>query len=457
MANDLDAAIDDYHAGLDATSAQATFALLEERQHANGMLVGAARDRLICSVLRPRFITHAQYDLLRDATSIVGEAIQRAGQAVLDDPALLALFGLTDAEHTLLAIDPGYAGAAAFGRLDGFLAADASTCHFIESNLESPAGIAYDEALGEMFEDTAPMQHFRTAYDAQALPVRQGLQAILRDRYHESGGSGSPRVAIVDLPGIVTASEFTHLAARFSAAGMPTVVATTDDLRYDGGRLYAGAERVDLVYRRVLLHELLAQHDLNHPLLRAYADRTVCVVNPFRTKPVHTKLIMALISDETGPCAGLFSPQMQTALSQHVPWTRIVAAGTTRYNGERVDLLRFAVHQREQLVLKPNDEYGGSGVLLGWQTAPAAWERALEAATHAPYVIQERVPLPVETYPTWSAAAGLRYESRYVDADPLLFGTTPLGCLTRIAAVELLNVSAGGGSAPPTFLIRRRE
>ena len=42
---------------------------------------------------------------------------------------------------------------------------------------------------------------------------------------------------------------------------------------------------IDLVYRRVLQHEFLAQYDLDHPLVRAYADHAVCVVNPFRTKP----------------------------------------------------------------------------------------------------------------------------------------------------------------------------
>jgi hypothetical protein len=34
-----------------------------------------------------------------------------------------------------------------------------------------------------------------------------------------------------------------------------------------------------------------------------------------------------------------------------------------------------------------------------------------------------------------------------------VFGERATGCLTRIAATSLLNVSAGGGSAPPTFLV----
>jgi hypothetical protein len=119
-----------------------------------------------------------------------------------------------------------------------------------------------------------------------------------------------------------------------------------------------------------------------------------------------------------------------------------------------VDLIDFARRNRARLVLKPNDDYGGQGVLLGWTVDQPTWERALDAALGSPHLLQERVPVPEEDYPTWSAEEGLRFTPRYVDADPCVFGDHALGCLTRIAATALLNVSAGGGSAPPTYLVR---
>jgi len=293
-----------------------------------------------------------------------------------------------------------------------------------------------------------------------------------------------PTIAIVDFEQAVTWSEFEHLRDRFAADGIPTVIADPGELEYDGKRLYAqtadqpARTAIDLVYRRVLQHEFLAKYDLDHPLVRAYADHAVCVVNPFRTKPVHTKLIMALLSDEDGPAAGLLDAEERAAVERHVPWTRQVLGGVTRYQGQQVPLLTFAQRNRERLVLKPNDDYGGQGVLLGWETDQASWDRALAAAQAAPYVIQERVPVPVESYPTWTPEEGLRFTPRYVDSDPCVYGdpsthsTSPstgsegtsgqassgqvraVGCLTRIAATALLNVSAGGGAAPPTFVVR---
>jgi uncharacterized circularly permuted ATP-grasp superfamily protein len=458
---ELHEAIEHYHSLLDEDNARATFEQLGDAIRERGMLVGKARDRLICSVLRPRLLTEAQFATLERAATLVGRAIRKVGAATIENPALLKPYALTTQEQALLAIDPGYPGASAFGRLDGFLAADGSECWFVESNLESPAGIGYDEAMVEVFDQLDVMKSFRKSYEAISFPHRQGLQQLLLDTYRAWGGGGTPTVAIVDFENAVTWSEFEHLRARFTANGLPTIIADPSWLQFDGQRLSAQLPGqptptpIDLVYRRVLQHEFLARYDLDQPLVRAYAAGATCVVNPFRTKPVHTKLIMALLSDEDGPAATLLDADERAAVQAHVPWTRIVRGGVTRYAGEQVPLLTFAQRNRERLVLKPNDDYGGQGVLLGWETGQTEWDNALAAAQAVPYVVQERVPVPSEQYPTWASAEGLRFTSRYVDSDPCVYGDRAVGCLTRIAATALLNVSAGGGSAPPTYLIRK--
>ena len=460
-------AITHYHGLLDEAGARDTFEQLDAAIRARDMLVGKPRDRLICSVLRPRLLTEAQLAAVEQAATLVGRAIRKVGAATLDQPALLKPYALTPPEQALLALDPGYPSVSAFGRLDGFLAADGSTCWFVESNLESPAGIGYDEAMVEIFDQLEIMRDFRKTYRAVALPHRQGLQQLLLDTYRAWGGTGTPTIAIVDFKEAVTWPEFEYLRERFAADGIPTVIADPSELEYDGKRLYTKTSQqpertaINLVYRRVLQHEFLAKYDLDHPLVRAYADHAVCVVNPFRTKPVHTKLIMALLSDEDGPAAGLLDAEERAAVERHVPWTRQVLGGVTRYQGQQVPLLTFAQRNRERLVLKPNDDYGGQGVLLGWETDQTTWDRTLAAAQAAPFVIQERVPVPVEDYPTWTPAEGLRITPRYVDSDPCVYGdpstssgqVRAVGCLTRIAATALLNVSAGGGAAPPTFVV----
>ena len=107
-------------------------------------------------------------------------------------------------------------------------------------------------------------------------------------------------------------------------------------------------------------------------------------------------------------------------------------------------------------MLKPNDEYGGAGIVLGWEVDDAAWGVAIRAALDAPFIVQERIELPVESFPSF-ADGRLVYADRIVDTAPFVFsGAYADGCLTRVSTASLVNVTAGGGSTVPTFVVERR-
>jgi hypothetical protein len=116
-----------------------------------------------------------------------------------------------------------------------------------------------------------------------------------------------------------------------------------------------------------------------------------------------------------------------------------------------VDLLAFAQAHRENLVLKPNDDYGGHGILCGWQTTGDDWHQALVRAMNDPHVIQERIRMPKTRYPVWTDGA-LRIEDYHESTDPFLFAATTHGCISRLSPTDLINVSAGG-TAVPVFQI----
>jgi hypothetical protein len=66
------------------------------------------------------------------------------------------------------------------------------------------------------------------------------------------------------------------------------------------------------------------------------------------------------------------------------------------------------------------------------------------------------IAIPTEPYP--SVVNGqLRITDRMLDTAPFIFyGDYVDGCLTRLSTDPLLNVTAGGGSSVPTFVIDRR-
>lgn len=94
-------------------------------------------------------------------------------------------------------------------------------------------------------------------------------------------------------------------------------------------------------------------------------------------------------------------------------------------------------------MLKPNDDYGGHGVYLGWQTDKEEWREAVKAALHKPYLVQERVALEKINMPAYSDRVYL--DELFVDFNPFLFQNEVEGALIRLSPSALLNVTSGGG------------
>ncbi len=457
----LEQAITYYHELLDQGTAEATQAMLTEQLRAHNLFFG---ERPLTTVLRPRMMTRDQYTTLRHSCELVSDAARTLGLAMLKDPSLRAGLMLTPGEEALIAMDPGYEDPSAHSRMDTFLTVDGSSLQFVEYNAESPAAIAYQDELSEVFLQLPVMRQFAERYQIEPMPARHLLLETLLRTWRAYGGNGDPQIAILDWSGLPTRSEFLLFQNYFHQHGLNAVICTPDDLVYRDGTLYArNAESlvpttsaevpITFVYKRVLTSELLMHYGdeaLAHPLMRAYADGKVCMMNSFRAKLLHKKSIFALLTDEA--VQPMFSAEQQEAIARHVPWTRIVADGTTTYQGEQIDLVAFTRANRERLLLKPNDEYGGKGIVVGWESSADEWDRALKEAQQAPFVVQERVEIAYEDYPALIDGQ-VQIGRRLVDSDPFLFGTHCEGCLTRLSTVTLLNVTAGGGSTVPTFVI----
>ena len=156
-----EAAIAAYHAGLTDESAAESAAWLDARLAERGLTFG---ERPLCTVLRPRFLTPAQYASLRSELGVLLGAFRKANDAALADPALLAQFGLEAWEETMLRALPRPRTATPLSRIDAFFTAGEGGLKVTEYNAETPAGVAYGDALAELF---------------LALPVARDVPAAL--------------------------------------------------------------------------------------------------------------------------------------------------------------------------------------------------------------------------------------------------------------------------------------
>jgi uncharacterized circularly permuted ATP-grasp superfamily protein len=238
--------------------------------------------------------------------------------------------------------------------------------------------------------------------------------------------------------------------------GVPTLVCEPHDLAFDGKTLAALGKKIDLVYRRALINDILARPAECDALVQAYTASAVCVANTFRCKIPHVKAFFAVLTD--GRNARLFSAEERALIARHVPWTRMVEDTRTTCNGEEIQLLEFIRRRRENLVLKPNDEYGGAGVTLGWEADEKQWGAAIDRALSGQqgrWVVQERIPVRREVFPYLCGDASFEMRDMLVDFAPYLFRGKLAGFLIRLSATGLANVTSGGGQVP-AFCVKPR-
>ena len=420
--------------------------------------------RPLCNVLRPHFFTRKQFDYVSEVCLALTNAMDQLGTVILStDQAqtaerdrLIGDLGLISEEIRLLKYDTGYRAISAHSRLDSFMSSLDGTLHFVEYNAESPAGSSYEDGLGDLFETLPVMQEFSKRFVVSRYRLKQKLLDMLLNNYREYLGDKpykTPNVAIVDWLDVPTLTEFELLQEYFEQHGVRTIITDPRDLEYRDGRLRKGDFEVDLLFKRVLASELLRRADEVGPVIRAYEDGAICMINSFRCKIYHKKMIFGLLTDESN--ARYFTSEQQAFIARHIPWTRRVRAGQTTYKGQPVDLEKFVMENRERLVLKPNDEYGGKGITIGWESSPAEWEAAYRAALDDVYVVQEKVVVAREPYPTIQEDM-IIFAERSVDCDPYIFEGQIAGVLTRLSAAALLNVTAGTGTTVPTFIIEGR-
>jgi uncharacterized circularly permuted ATP-grasp superfamily protein len=419
---------------------------LEEKMRAQHLTLGG---RPVSPVLRPHFVSQRQYANLVKAAEALYSAIDRIEKIALSTPAFMSRMEMLPAEKMLAAVNPGYPYMAVTSLLDTHL--NNGTLHFVGYTADTPAGVVYGEALNNLFYESEPVKDFRRKYKLSKVGGTKPLLQSLLKAYKEFGGKKSPNIAILEFRQPFQSSESSEyllLTELFRRENFPTEVVSPDQLEFRNGVLRKGDFQIDLVYRRVKVSEFLVRFDLTHPLVRAYREGAVCVVNSFRSELAQKKAIFDLLTDET-ITAG-FPTAERKAIRDFIPWTRVVTASKTAYHNQTVDLPEFILANREKLVLKPNDDSGDRDSFRGAELDDAAWERA----TRSSYVVQEVVEPSTAVFPM-NRSGHVEMQEMQIDVHPHSFLGRVNGCSTWLRAVGASKFSTIAGLAP-TFILDGR-
>jgi hypothetical protein len=445
----IETAINDCHDWLKANVSRAP-ELLEELYRRQTDLDISYQDRPIPTFLRPCFITAKQRAMIRESSQVLLNCAERLIGEYGNDPTIREGLGLSPEEEEFALMPSGLRRQVVVARPDSFLNGD--KLKFLEFNSDSPAGVAWTDLHEDVFLELPVLKDQPWVKSLGRTDCQRLLLEAFLEAFEVFGLNQPPVMAIVDWREVATSREFYVVQKYLGEHGIKAVVADPHEFELRGDTLYAAGTAVNLVYRRVIIGEVIKKRDEPgvKDFLEAYRRRLVCVVNPFCAKLSGSKAFMALLSDDRH--AGLFTRRQNQVRRQFVPWTRVLKKSKVSFEEQKADVFELAAREQERMVIKPTHGYGGKGVVVGKETESGKWRELVNQAASKPgeWTMQEYVEIPEEPFPILDP--DLRFENLKVNLNPYLFGGKYAGSFVRLSKSSIINVSAGGGMVPAFVL-----
>jgi hypothetical protein len=403
--------------------------------------------------LRPHLLTRRQFESLEKGAEALWLAVDRMRQMVLASPALMSRLDLLPGERMLAEVNPGYKLFAVSSVLDSHI--NNGSMRVSHVGAETPVGVLYQDLLSDLFFEAAPVKEFRKKHKLAKIHSVKYLQSAILRSFRDFGGRKTANIAILEFKQpfeTVESRENALLAEYFTAHGNPAEVVSPEQLEYKNGTLRKGEFTIDVIYRRLRTPEFLVRYDLTvHPLVRAYRDGAVCVVNSFRSDIAQRKALLDLLTDET--VMGKFPAAEKKAIRTFIPTTRVMSERKALWGKDEVDLPEFVLRNREKLVLRPNTDSAETTEFLGASMDDAQWERACKRAIRERYVVQEVVAPVTSKFPV-STYGMLDYKDMRVDVHPHV-------CLGKVHSCSAWLTPASGGfstavGVTPTFILESK-
>ncbi len=168
--------------------------------------------------------------------------------------------------------------------------------------------------------------------------------------------------------------------------------------------------------------------DIDTAPVQAALDHGCLLVGTQTSTFLSSKLTMGLLSEGR--------PWMSAAdralVDRYLPWTRVLSDRRTTRGDAKVDLLRFAVENRELLVLKESLGMSGKEVTIGRETAQPAWESAVVAAASGTGIVQDYIEPHTCRLPILADSDDSPHEVDIAPVlGPVLLGGRPAGVFSR--------------------------
>jgi len=310
------------------------------------------------------------------------------------------------------------------------------TLYVLEDNLRVPSGVSYMIENREVMKRAMP-EVFRHCHILPVDNYTDNLQRMLCSLTDEE----DPTICVLT-PGVYNSAYFEHcfLAQEIGAE----LVEGRDLLVGDDGFVYmrnvGENQRVHVIYRRVD-DEFIDPDCFNKEstlgvrgLMKAWQEGKVAIANAPGAGVADDKVIYSYVPD----------------IIRYYLNEEPMIANVPTYRCENEDERQYVLEHLSELVVKPANESGGYGMLIGPKSTPAEQAEMAENIKRNPRNYIGQPTLMLSTAPVIS---GTQFTPRHIDLRPFVLQgadiTVTTGGLTRVAMVEgslVVNSSQGGGS-----------
>ncbi len=316
--------------------------------------------------------------------------------------------------------------------------------YVLEDNLRCPSGVSYVLENRELMKRT-----FAPVFQGMSVaPIEDYNEQLLKTLLDCAPGGVIDPTAVVLTPGIYNSAYFEH---TFLAQQMGVELVQGSDLVVENGYVFMkttrGLSRVDVIYRRIdddFIDPKCFRSDSTlgvDGLMDVYRAGHVTLANAPGTGVADDKAVYAYVPDIIKYYLG------EEAILPNVP-TYLCSDEKQR---------KHVLANLDKLVVKPTNESGGYGILMGPQASQAERDKCAEAICANP---REWIAQPMLNLSTVPTLVGDELKPRHVDLRPFVLCGKEIyvmpGGLTRVALREgsmVVNSSQGGGSKD-TWILR---
>ncbi|MBN1355004.1 hypothetical protein JXA40_01925 [bacterium] len=415
--------------------------------------------KLFPTFLKPYFVEQAARPLFDKVTRLLIASLNKIGTLYFEEGLFKEQIRLAGRTADLASIDPGYPGHQIINRLDVFYIPQTGELKLLEYNCGDPSGMGWHDQMLEMFLGLPVIQqmakqyrfhvdwlvksHFRTFFKKYGQWCRnKGIQP-----------EAKPNISFVCKRDSTVLGDFLAFVEYYRAMGYKTEFGDPRDFEYDGRHLTLNGDIIHLIYRDAIDDVILDPYwEDSQQLVQALRDQAVCFINPVSAASGDWKSILEILSDSR--YAHYFSAEEQSCHARHIPWTRTLLEGSTTYHETEIDMIPFVRRNKDRFVLKPNDGYGGFGVMVGRSARSSDWESLIDKSMNEGivYTVQDLVEIPREDFPIVRDGRFEGFEPKNVNLNLWSHDGEFAGAFVRAATGSIINVHQGGGMVPVFFV-----